>query len=103
MINRFVDVLVKCRKDDMKIKEAIDRSVRSRHVSTVMECLELKDGLSFGELYAEYCKLCKKEDVEPALYNTINTVVRRLVYKGFVRREYVISGGVETRIWLVKC
>ena len=87
----------------MKIKEAIDRSVRSRHVSTIMECLEVKDGLSFGELYKEYCKMCKKEGVYPALYNTINTVVRRLVYKGFVRKEFVVSGGgVATIFWLVK-
>ena len=83
----------------------MNSTVRSRHVSTVMECLKIKDGLTFGELYVEYCKMCKKEEVEPALYNTINTVVRRLVYKGFVRRDCFIEHGkcgVTIRLWLVK-
>lgn len=73
----------------MKIKEALDRSVRSRHVGTIMECLKHKDGMTSRELYTEYCKRCKIEGVEPAAYNTINTVLKALVYKGAVNREYV--------------
>lgn len=105
MRNQLEQEKGKFRRDDMKLKEALKSKYRFRHVSTIMECLKIKDGLSFGELYVEYCKLCKKEEVEPAGYNTINTVVRRLVYKGFVRKEHFIDHGkcgVATRFWLVK-
>ena len=84
----------------MKIKEALDRSVRSRHVGTIMECLKHKDGLTYRELYTEYCKICKEEGVEPAVYNTINTVLKSLVYKGALKREYYDVG--LARFWLVK-
>lgn len=89
----------------MKIKEAMDSTVRSRHVSTVMECLKCKDGLTFKKLYAEYCKRCKEEGVEPACYSTIHTTVRRMADKGIIRKDYSLEHGkcgVERRIWLVK-
>ena len=84
----------------MKLKEALDRSVRSRHVGTIMECLKHKDGLTSRELYTEYCKRCKEEEVEPAGYNTINTVLKALVFKGALNREYVGVGWI--RFWLAK-
>ena len=87
-------------RDEMKIKDALDRSVRSRHVGTVMECLKHKDGLMYKELYADYCKRCKEEGIEPVAFTTIYTVVKALVYKGIVMRK---RGDVGlTKVWIVK-
>ena len=84
----------------MKIKEAISRSVRSRHVGTLMDCLKYKDGLTHKELYEEYCRRCKEEGIEPVAFATIYTVVKALVYKGIVMRK---RGDVGlTKVWIVK-
>ena len=89
-----------CSLMNMKIKEAMDRSVRSRHVGNIMDCLKHKDGLTSRELYTEYCKRCKEEEVEAAVYNTINTVLKSLVFKGALKREYYDVGLV--RFWMVR-
>ena len=89
-----------CSLVNMKIKEALDRSLRSRHVGTIMECIKHKDGLTYRELYTEYCKRCKEEGVEPAGYNTINNVLKSLVFKGALKRVYADVGLV--RFWMVK-
>lgn len=84
----------------MKIKEAMDRSVRSRHVGTVMECLKHKDGLTYKELYVEYCKRCKEEGTDPASSGTIYNTIKSLVYKGIVMRKRGELG--STKVWLIK-
>ena len=91
--------------DDMKIKEAIDRTVRSRHFSIVMECLKNKDGLTYKELYVEYCKLCEKENTKPVVYVTMYTQVRNGILMGLLRKEnFATPGkqGMTKKIWLVK-
>ena len=87
----------------MKIKEAIDRMGRSRHNAIVIKCLKYKDGLTYKELYLEYCKMCEKEDITPIPYTSLHGTIRSLVAKGTVRRERIIipGKGSATRLWLV--
>ena len=86
----------------MKIKEAIDRMGHSRHNAIIIKCLKHEIGLTYKELYPEYCKICKKEDIIPLCYDSMYSTIRSLVSKGSVRIERVImDGGVYTRIWLV--
>ena len=89
----------------MKIKDAINRTVRSRHFGTVMECFEHKDGLTYKELYEEYCKRCKNENTKPVVYASMYTQVRYAVLMGLLRKEnYSVPGkhGMTKKIWLVK-
>lgn len=57
--------------DKMIIKEAIDRMGRSRHGAIVIKCLKHKDGLTYKDLYAEYCKMCEKEDIMPLALSSL--------------------------------
>lgn len=99
----------------MKIKEALKRSYRSRHVSLIVDCLKHEDGLTFKKLYDEYCNRCKEEGIGPVCRSSLHTIIRRYEERGIVIREKLnlyddsskfslVSRKREftKRIWLVK-
>ena len=90
----------------MKIKEALDRSVRSSNVGVIIECLEHEDGLTYKELYADYYKRCKEEEIKPILRYSLSTVIRYYERKGIVKRSFHALGAGGrlrgVRVWLVK-
>ena len=84
----------------MLIKEAIDIIGRSRHGHIMIKCLKYKDGLTYKELYVEYCKICKKEDIMPLALSSLYGVIRLAVARGTIRRAG--KRGSLTRLWLVR-
>lgn len=84
----------------MLIKEAIDIIGRSRHEYIMIKCLKDKDGLTYKELYVEYCKICKKEDIMPLALSSLYGVIRLAVARGTVRRSG--KRGSQRRLWLVR-
>lgn len=91
----------------MKIKEALKRSYRSRHVSVINDCLKHEDGLSYKNLYNEYCKRCEKEEIEPVCRTSLHSIIREYEERGIVIRE-TLHGDRYTkrryskRVWLIK-
>ena len=84
----------------MLIKEAIDRIGRSRHEYITIKCLKYKDGLTYKELYVEYYKKCKKDNITPLVYASMYGVIRLAVARGTIRRAG--KRGSLTRLWLVR-
>lgn len=90
----------------MKIKEAIARCIRSRHVGIIKRCLLHEDGLTYDELYAAYCDRCKEEEVRPMARNSFHNTMQYYGYKGVIMIEYLNLGigtyRIGVRIWLNK-
>ncbi|MCK4329769.1 hypothetical protein KAX02_07990 [candidate division WOR-3 bacterium] len=89
----------------MKIKEAIDIIGRSRHEYIMIKCLKHENGLTYKELYVEYCKICKKDNITPLVYTSMYGVIRLAVARDIVIRERIVipgKRGSQTCIWLVR-
>lgn len=90
----------------MKLKEALARSVKSRHVGIIVRCLKHKDGLTYGELYADYCKICEQENIKPIVRTSLHNSIQHYKDKGIVRIEYHNVGvgayRIGKRVWLVR-
>lgn len=90
----------------MKIKEAIDRTIRTRHFGIIIECLKVKDGLLYDDLYVDYCKRCEQEGVIPMVRCSLHKAIERYYEKRLVKIEFS-NLGIGTyrrgkRVWLVK-
>lgn len=89
----------------MLIKEAINIIGRSRHEYIIIKCLKHDGGLTYKELYVEYCKMCKKEDIMPLALSSLYGIIRLAVARGTIRRERIVipgKRGSQTCIWLVR-
>ena len=60
----------------MLIKEALHRSIRSRHVGIIVKCFQHEDGLTYGDLYPAYCKICKENDVKPMARTSLHNFIQ---------------------------
>jgi Cdc6-like AAA superfamily ATPase len=90
----------------MLLKEAIDGSIRSRHVGIIRRCLQHEDGLTYGELYTAYCKRCEEKDVKPMARTSLHNFIQYCAEKDIVRIEYYNPGigiyRIGKRVWLKK-
>ena len=88
----------------MLIKEAIARSIRSRHVGVIVKCLQHEDGLTYDDLHIAYCKRCKEEGIKPIVRTALHNTIHYYAEKGIVRIEYHNPGigvyRIGKRVWL---
>ena len=69
----------------MKIKEAVDRTIRTRHFGIIIEWLKVKYGLLYNDLYVDYCKRCEQEGIKPMVRISLHKAIERYYEKGIVK------------------